>query len=60
MEHIGGITQVIRKATENKGDLVVLYLDLANACSSTPQKLVLETRERHHVQDALTALILDY
>lgn len=31
VEHSGMITQLIRVARESKGDLVVLWLDLANA-----------------------------
>lgn len=43
------ITQVLKEAREKKGDLAVLWLDLANAYGSMPYKLVLETLERHHV-----------
>lgn len=34
------VTQLIREARENKGDLVVLRLDLANGYGSIPHKLV--------------------
>lgn len=60
LEHTGVVTQLLREARENKGDLVVLWLDLANAYSSMPHKLVLETLERHHVPAAVRDLILDY
>jgi len=33
------VTQLIREAWENKGDLVVLWMDLANAYGSIPHKL---------------------
>lgn len=36
----GVVTQLIREAQENKGDLTVLWLDLANAYGSIPHKLV--------------------
>ncbi len=36
MEHTGVATQLIREARENKGNLSVLWLDLANAFGSTP------------------------
>lgn len=41
-EHTGMVTQLLREAKESKGDLVVLWLDLANAYSSMPHKLVLK------------------
>ncbi|KAK0134731.1 Retrovirus-related Pol polyprotein from type-2 retrotransposable element R2DM [Merluccius polli] len=60
LEHRGVVTQLLREARENKGDLVVLWLDLANAYGSMPHKLVLEALERHHVPAAVRDLILDY
>lgn len=60
LEHTGVVTQLLREARENKRDLVVLWLDLANAYGSMPHKLVLETLERHHVPAAVRELILDY
>lgn len=54
------VTQLLREAKENKGDLVVLWLDLANAYGSIPHKLVLETLERHHVPASVKYLIMDY
>lgn len=41
------LTQLLREAKDNRGDLVVLWLDLFNG--SMPLKLVVETLERHHV-----------
>ncbi|KAL7891157.1 hypothetical protein AOLI_G00006330 [Acnodon oligacanthus] len=45
-EHTGVVTQLIREARENKGDLVVLWLDLTNAYGSIPHKLVEEALRR--------------
>ncbi|KAG7525299.1 hypothetical protein JOB18_025050 [Solea senegalensis] len=39
LEHTGIVTQLIREARENKGDLAVLWLDLTNAYGSIPHKL---------------------
>lgn len=39
-EHTRAVRQMIREAQEAKGDLSVLWLDLANANSSIPDKLV--------------------
>ncbi|XP_077083545.1 uncharacterized protein LOC143736754 isoform X1 [Siphateles boraxobius] len=59
LEHTGVVTQLLREARENKGELVVLWLDLANAYGSMPHKLVWETLERHHVPATVRDLILD-
>lgn len=60
LEHTGVVTQLIREARENKGDLVVLWLDLANAYGSIPHKLVEEALNRHHIPGKFRDLILDY
>ncbi|KAL7881484.1 hypothetical protein AOLI_G00083320 [Acnodon oligacanthus] len=51
LEHTGVVTQLIREARENKGDLVVLWLDLTNAYGSIPHKLVEEAMRRYHIPD---------
>ena len=56
----GVVTQLIREARENKGDLAVLWLDLANTYGSIPHKLVEEALNRHHVPKKFRDLILDY
>ncbi|XP_026126685.1 uncharacterized protein LOC113108082 [Carassius auratus] len=60
LEHTGVVTQLIREARENKGDLAVLWLDLANAYGSIPHKLVEEALNRHHTPKKFRDLILDY
>lgn len=54
------VTQLIREAREHKGDLTVLWLDLANAYGSIPHKLVQTTMTKHHVPHHIADLILDY
>ena len=60
LEHTGVVTQLIREARENKGDLIVLWLDRANAYGSIPHKLVEEALNQHHIPGKLRDLILDY
>ncbi|XP_061896514.1 uncharacterized protein LOC133645675 [Entelurus aequoreus] len=60
MEHTGVVTQLIREARENKGNLSVLWLDLANAFGSFPHKLVQLTLMKHHVPSRCRDLIADY
>lgn len=60
LEHTGVVTQLIREARENNGDLTVLWLDLANAYGSIPHKLVETTLTKHHVPHHVADLIMDY
>ena len=60
LEHTGVLTQLLREAKESKGDLTVLWLDLANAYGSMPHKLVEEALKRHHVPPSVCDLIADY
>ena len=60
LEHTGVVTQLIREARENKGNLSVLWLDLVNAFGSIPHKLVQLTLEKHHVPSRCRDLIADY
>ncbi|XP_052402932.1 uncharacterized protein LOC127949523 [Carassius gibelio] len=60
LEHTGVVTQLIREARENKGNLTVLWLDLAIAYSSIPHKLVQLTLTKHHVPCRVRDLIADY
>lgn len=54
------VTQLIREARENKGDLAVLWLDLTNAYGSIPHKLVKEALNRHYIPKQFRDLIMDY
>lgn len=49
LEHTGSVTQLIREARENRGNLAALWLDLANAYGSRPHKLVKLALHRHPV-----------
>ena len=60
LEHTGVLTQLLREAKESKGNLTVLWLDLANAYGSMPHKLVEEALKRHHVPPSMCDLIADY
>ena len=60
LEHTGVLTQLLREARENKGDLVVLWFDFANASRSIPHKLVEKALRRHHIPSIISNLIGDY
>lgn len=56
IKHTGVVTQLIRKAQEGRGEMVVLWLHLFNAYWSRPHKLV----ETSHVPGKIRDLILYY
>ncbi|KAL7849977.1 hypothetical protein SRHO_G00193260 [Serrasalmus rhombeus] len=60
VQHIVIVTQLIREARENKGNLSVLWLDLTNAFVSIPHNLVQLTLLKHHVPSRYRDLIADY
>lgn len=63
LEHTGVVSQLFREASENKGNLFVSWLDLANAVGSTPHKpveLTLAKRKKKHVPSRVKTLIADY
>ncbi|KAL4001244.1 hypothetical protein ACER0C_006543 [Sarotherodon galilaeus] len=60
LEHTGVVTQLIREARENRGDLAVLWLDLANDYGSIPHKLVEQALNQCYIPEKLRNLILDY
>ena len=52
--------RLLREAKENESDLVVLWLDLANAYGSILQKLSEEVLRRHHIPNIVSKLLRDY
>lgn len=60
VEHTGVVSQLIREARENKGNLSVLWLDLADAFGSIPHKLIQLTLLKHHVSSRCRDIITDY
>ena len=59
LEHTRVLIKLLREARKNKGDLVELGLDLANAYGSVPHKLVEEALRRHHIPNIMSNLIRD-
>lgn len=49
IEHTRVVTQLIHKTMENRGDLDVIWLDLANTYGFIPDKLVAKALTRYHV-----------
>ena len=55
LEHTSVLTQLIKEARDNKGELSVVWLDLINA--SIPHKLVAETLNRYHVPNEIQNML---
>ncbi|XP_069105862.1 uncharacterized protein [Argopecten irradians] len=60
VEHTNVLTQIIREAREIKGDLAVLWLDLANAYGSTPHQLVELTLDKYHIPEKFRVMLKEY
>ena len=60
LEHTALLSQLIREAKTGKGDLVVTWLDIANAYGSIPHSLILTALERTHVPERMRQLIESY
>ena len=60
LEHTRVLTQLLGEAKESKGDMTVLWLDLANAYGSMPNKVLEEALNIHHVPPSVCDLIADY
>ena len=60
IEHTGVITQLLKEAKTNKGDMAVLWLDLKKAYGSIPHSLVKEALKRYHVPNKIIEIIVDY
>ena len=60
VEHTSVITQIIRDARRNKGELAVIWIDLANAYGTIPHKLLELTLLRYHVPVKIRELLKHY
>ena len=60
LEHTSVLTQLIKDTVKNKGNLAVIWLDLANAYGTIPHKLIEITLEKYHVPVELREMIMDY
>jgi len=60
IEHTSIISQLIGEAKVNRGDLTVVWLDLANAYGTIPHKLLEEALEHYYVQEHVQGMIVGY
>ncbi|CAC5384667.1 unnamed protein product [Mytilus coruscus] len=57
IEHTSVLSQIIRETKDSKGELVVVWSDLANTYGTFPYKLVELMLERYHVPDGIRDVI---
>jgi len=60
VEHTSVITQITKEAQENNGDIVVIWLDLANAYGSVPHQLIQNTLHLYHVPVRFRQMLQHY
>ena len=60
LEHTSILSQLIREARAEKKDLVVTWIDIANAYGSMPHSLILTALRRTHVPEDVCKLVESY
>ncbi|XP_021349432.1 uncharacterized protein LOC110466448 [Mizuhopecten yessoensis] len=60
VEHTSVISQLIREAKQKKGNLTVVWLDLANAYGSVPHKLIEAALDHYHIPEHIRKMIMSY
>ena len=60
VEHTSVITQIIREAKDKKGNLALIWLDLANAYGTLPHQLIFITLQKYHVPGKVRKLLDHY
>ena len=60
LEHTIDISQLIKEAKETRGDLAVIWMDLANGYGSVPHKLIETVLEHDHIPEKITTIVKEY
>ncbi|XP_059378226.1 uncharacterized protein LOC132114105 [Carassius carassius] len=60
LEHTGVLSQMIREAKASKGNLTVVWLDLANAYGSIPHALIHTALDHYHIPQHIKRMITSY
>ncbi|XP_034721949.1 uncharacterized protein LOC117940937, partial [Etheostoma cragini] len=60
LEHTGVLSQMIREAKSSKGNLTVVWLDLANAYGSIPHVLIHAALDHYHIPQHIKGMITSY
>ena len=57
IEHTSILSQLIRETKVEKGDLTVMWQDLANACGGIPHNLIEEALQHYHIPEQARKLV---
>ena len=60
LEHTAVLSQLIREAKAGRGNLVVTWLDIANAYGSIPHNVIQVALNRAHVPESMCSLVKSY
>lgn len=60
LEHTGTLNQLICEAKESKGNVTIVWLDLANAYGSIPHDLINAALEHYHNPHNISGMITNY
>ena len=60
LENTAVLSQLIREAKKEKKNLVITWLDIANAYGSIPHSLIIEALQEAHIPGDMVKLIEDY
>lgn len=60
LEHTGVLSQMMHEARSKKGNLTVVWLDMAIAYGSIPHDLIRTAMKHYHIQDHIKGLISSY
>ena len=60
LEHTAVVSQLIREAKKEKKNLVVTWLDIANAYGSIPHKLIFKALREAHIPEEVVQLVESY
>ncbi|KAK7906627.1 hypothetical protein WMY93_015239 [Mugilogobius chulae] len=60
LEHTGVLSQMIYEAKQKKGDLTVVWLDLANAFGTIPHDVIRTALEHYHIPGLFKTMISTY
>ena len=60
LEHTGVLSQMICEAKASKGNLTVVWLDLANAYGSIPHALIHAALDHYHIPQHIKGMITSY
>ena len=59
-EHNSMITQLLKEAKEKRGNITLVWLDLANAYGSVPHSLVMLALQKYHVPGKVQDILKNY